>query len=318
MVQQVGSDQKIKLLCVVGPTASGKTRLTVELAKKINGEIISCDSVQVYRGLDIGSAKPTAEEMGGIAHHMIDVVEPEESFSAADFAREAEIIARDIVSRGRMPIVAGGTGLYLQSLIYPPGFSPAGADEAYRAELKKRAEGGEDLHKLLASLDPESAARLHPNDSKRVIRALEVFKITGKPLSDYHGNPGKSPFSALIIGLNAAERAFLYDRINSRVDAMMTAGLLEETAALHSAGRFGTTTRKAIGYAQLIEYLEGGCSLDEAVELIKRETRRYAKRQMTWFRRDQSIKWSLIDRAPFEEIVEDSLKFVKIFTAPVP
>ena len=307
-----------KLLCIVGPTASGKTRLAVELAGALSGEVVSCDSVQVYKYLDIGSAKPTGEEKRGIPHHMIDVASPRDNFSVSDYVGMAGSCIGDIAKRGRLPIVAGGTGLYFNSLIDPPGFSPAGADEGYRALLAKRAMEGENLRALLEKVDPASASRLHPNDQKRIIRALEVFHLTGRPLSEFHGNPSKSKYDPFIIGLDASDRDFLYRRIDRRVDDMMEQGLLREVERLYNAKMFSKTSGKAIGYNQLILYLEGKCSLEEAVALIKRETRRYAKRQLTWFRRDKRIKWFLADSVSFEEIVGNSLDFAKVFIGSVP
>jgi len=315
MVQQVAD--KIRVVCVVGPTASGKTRLAAELARGLHGEVVSCDSVQVFKELDIGSAKPTPDETLGIPHHMIDVVEPETPFSAADYAKRASECVSDIASRGKVPVIAGGTGLYFTSLIDPPGFSPAGADAGYRRELREKADNGADLHAMLMKADPETASRLHRNDERRIIRALEVFHMTGKPLSSFHGNPGEAPYEPIIFGLDAKDRAFLYGRIDRRVEKMMEDGLLSEVESLYKANRLGPTAGKAIGYRQLVLYLEGKCSLDEAVALIKRETRRYAKRQLTWFRRDERIRWRYIDGEPFTEIIEDFLKTGNVFTKNV-
>lgn len=316
MVQQMS--KKIKTICVVGPTASGKTRLAAELARELNGEVVSCDSVQIFKELDIGSAKPTWEEKLGVPHHMIDIFEPENPFSAADYAKRAADCITEIVSRGKTPVIVGGTGLYFHSLIDPPGFSPAGADEEFRKKLRGKIKNGDDLHGMLFKTDPETAARLHPNDEKRIIRALEVHHITGKPLSSFHGRPSDGLYEPLIFGLDARERGFLYDRISLRVDLMMKNGLLDEVERLCRANRLGPTAGKAIGYRQLVFFLEGKCGLNEAVELIKRETRRYAKRQLTWFRRDERIIWRYIDEQPFTEIIEDLLKTVNVFMKTVP
>ena len=284
--------EKIKLLAVVGPTASGKTSLAVELAKLYNGEIISCDSMQIYKYMSIATAKPTEEEMQGIPHHLIDFLEPSESFSVADYVTLASEKAKDIAGRGKLPILCGGTGLYFSSLVDGLRFSEAGSDAHYRKELEQRAEaeGAEVLLRELAVFDPESAAKLHPNNLKRIIRAMEHYKLTGITITEQNKRSRALPslFEPLILCIDFHERALLYERINRRVDSMLSQGLLEEAAWYFSRSDFGTASA-AIGYKELQPYFSGACSLEEAVENLKKETRHYAKRQQTWFRRDERI-----------------------------
>lgn len=280
---------KPKVIAVVGPTATGKSDLAVRLAKGFGGEVISCDSMQVYRGMDIGTAKVTEAEMQGVPHHMIDIADPAESYSCAQYAHEAKAVLEDVLARGVLPVFCGGTGQYLDSVLTGNVFSGAGIDEALRARLGERDE--DSLWAELASVDPESAAAIHKNNKKRVIRALETYILTGitKTEWDARSRLTPSPYDTLKIGLYASEREVLYRRIDARVDAMMEAGLIDEVRALHL--REGSTAYTAIGYRQVCEYLRGECALSECVERIKRDSRRYAKRQMTWFKADGGVHW---------------------------
>ena len=287
-------EAKPKLVCVVGPTASGKTAYAIELAKARNGEIISCDSMQIYKYMDIGTAKPTAKERAAVPHHMVDFVDPNTDYSVADFAAEARRCISDVLGRDKLPVLCGGTGLYVDSILNGIDFSEDRRDDEYRAELWQLAEeyGNDAVYARLVEADPEEAEKVHPNNLKRVIRALEICKTSGmtKTEADRCAVGGRS-YDAEIIGLTA-ERETLYGRINTRVDRMMEQGLLDEVRKLLDMNiRRNSTAMQAIGYKELVEYLDGRCGLDEAVETIKRESRRYAKRQLTWFKRNKDIKW---------------------------
>lgn len=290
-----------RIIAVVGPTASGKTALAVELAKIYNGEVISCDSVQVYKGLDIGSAKVTAEEMRGIPHHMIDVALPTESFSCADYAEMAKRAIEDIQGRGKTVIFCGGTGLYLDSVIGISGFSDAGKDEAFRAEMEKKSPA--ELHARLREIDPASADAIHQNNVKRVIRALEIFRVTGKTKTEWDeaSKQVSPPYEAVIIGLDTRDRQVLYDRIDRRVGIMMENGLTDEVRRLDCPAFRASTASDGIGYKELLRYFDGICTLDEAVEEIKQASRNYAKRQLTWFRRNKSVHWIFTDELSGED-----------------
>lgn len=285
---------KPKIVCVVGPTASGKTAFAVALAKERNGEVISCDSMQIYQGMQIGTAKPTQEEMDGVPHHMIDFVDPATRYSVADFVEDARRCIQDVLEREKLPVLCGGTGLYLDSILNQIEFHREAYDEAYRMELTHIAEeqGVDAVHHLLRMADPVAAEEIHPNNVKRVIRALEIIKSTGLSKQEADAKARGVPrYDAEIYGLRM-DRERLYDRINRRVDLMMEAGLLREVEELLERGIPKTSTAmQAIGYKELVCYLEGNCSLEEAVETIKRESRRYAKRQMTWFKRNPEILW---------------------------
>lgn len=283
------------VLAVVGPTASGKTSLGIELAKAYGGEIISADSMQIYKGMDIASAKPTAEEMQGIPHHLIGILERDTSFSAADYVKLANEKIRSVLGRGRLPIIVGGTGLYVDSLLNNVRFSEGGSDDNYRRELYESAEknGSGSLHAMLSEIDPEAAASIHPNNLVRVIRALEVYHVTGRTFSELKAESRleESPYDSLIIGLDYTDRQVLYSRINRRVDEMLSRGLVDEALALWLEHGRMKTAANAIGVKELFPYFEKKASLDECIDKIKQETRRYAKRQLTWFRKNERIKW---------------------------
>lgn len=285
---------KPKIIGVVGPTASGKTDYAIGLAKERGGEVVSCDSMQIYRHMDIGTAKPTSEERQEIPHHMIDIAEPEENFSVARFVKLARECIDDILERGKIPVLCGGTGLYFDSIINNLEFSEMETDEEYRQSLNALAEekGCEFVHRMLREVDPRSADAIHPNNLKRVIRALEIYKVSGKPKSVLDREQRGEPlYEGEIFGLSRP-RDVLYDRINRRVDIMMEQGLLEEVKTLLSMGISPkATSMQAIGYKELVWYLDGTLPLKEAVDKIKQESRRYAKRQITWFKRNPDIIW---------------------------
>ncbi len=285
---------KPKIYGAVGPTASGKTAYAIELAKKCGGEVISCDSMQIYRHMDIGTAKPTKYEMDGIPHHMIDIAEPWENYSVARFVTEARSCIDDVLARGRVPILCGGTGLYFDSVIKNIDFAENESAPEYRSELQKAAEehGNEYVHDMLKKVDPKSAEAVHPNNLKRVIRALEIYKTTGKTKTELdRESVRESLYNAEIYGLNRP-REELYERINKRVDIMLENGLLDEVKNLLEMGiSRDATSMQAIGYKELVEYFEGRCTLDAAIDKIKQESRRYAKRQLTWFKRNNEIIW---------------------------
>ncbi|MBQ8309412.1 MAG: tRNA (adenosine(37)-N6)-dimethylallyltransferase MiaA [Clostridia bacterium] len=292
----MAKQDKIGLLAVVGPTASGKTALSVALAERLGGEIVSCDSMQVYCGMDIGTAKPTAEERAGIPHYMIDVADPHIPYSAAEYVAAAQACISDIHSRGKLPILCGGTGMYLDSLLRG-GFEETATDPALRQSLLDFAAqyGSHALHERLRAVDPESADAIHENNVKRVVRALEIYESTGitKTVSDRLSRTSVSPYRAAVIGLDYPDREILYERIARRVEQMLTDGLVEETRALEAAGVFATnaTAAQAIGYKELLPYLRGDCTADEATATLITATRRYAKRQLTWFRAKQYVYW---------------------------
>ena len=297
------SSEAKKILVIVGPTASGKTRLAVELAKEHNGEVVSADSMQIYRGMDIGTAKPTAEEMGGIPHHMIDVADPWEDFSVARYVAMAAACVDGILSRGKLPILAGGTGLYVDSLLSGRTFAAFAPDSPLRGELEAELEarGGEAMLEELAKVDPESAQRLHPNDHKRIVRALEVYRSTGRTISEHNRETRALPprYEALTIGLNFQDRADLWARIDQRVDQMAAAGLEREVRELLSSGLSPRcTAMQAIGYKEFVAAVEGDMTWREAEELVKLRSRQYAKRQLTWFRRNPAVHWLLWEKNP--------------------
>ena len=292
----MATQQKLKMLAIVGPTASGKTAVSIEVAKRLGGEIVSCDSMQIYRRMDIGTAKPTKEEMCGIPHHLIDAVEPDAPFSCAEYVSLAGEAVKDIAARQKCPILCGGTGLYLDRFLCGE-MEETHADEDLRASLFAFAkrEGVAALHERLRAVDPESADAIHPNNVKRVVRALEIFEQTGIPKSEFdrRSQAVESPYNAVVIGLHYPRREVLYERINRRVDMMLADGLLEETRRLLDEGVFARnqTAAQAIGYKELLGYFDGNETLAEAAENLKTATRRYAKRQLTWFSAKPYVKW---------------------------
>jgi tRNA dimethylallyltransferase len=300
--------ERIPVAAVVGPTATGKSRLAVELAIRFHGEIVSADSMQIYRGLAIGTAQPTREEMKGVPHHLIGFQDPKKPFSVADYVELASACIARIWERGKFPIVVGGTGLYIGSLLHHLHFAPGGRDEALRAALFRKAEeeGSAVLWEELKSFDPQSAERIHPNNVGRLVRAIEVYRLTGVTMTEQieRSRREPSPYDACLIGLSYRDREKLYRAINLRVDAMMKAGLEREAKQVFNLPK-ETTARQAIGYKEFFPYFRGECSLDEAVEQVKRESRRYAKRQLTWFRRQETAEWIFIDEEPDFESVCD-------------
>lgn len=282
------------MLVLLGPTAVGKTRLSLELAEAFGAEIISGDSMQVYRGMDIGTAKISEGEMKGIPHHLIDIHDPGDAYSTAEFQEQGTRLIEEISRRGKLPFIVGGTGLYIESLCYGFRFSEAVADEAFRSEQDAYAEehGAEALHARLAAVDPVSAERLHPNDRRRIIRALEIHYQTGVPLSeDLAGQTKESPYELCLIGLTM-DRKTLYKRIEERIDQMLAEGLVAEVQGLLERG-YGRSlvSMQGLGYKEIAAYLEGETTLEEAVVLLKRDTRRFAKRQLSWFRHMKEIQW---------------------------
>lgn len=286
---------KQPLIILTGPTASGKTALSVALAKRINGEIISADSMQVYRHMDVGSAKVTKEEMDGIPHHLIDVLDPADSFNVTVFQKLAKDAEEKIRQNGHIPIVAGGTGFYIQALLYDIDFTENDGDMEYRHRLERLAEekGAGVLHEMLAGVDAPSAEAIHANNVKRVIRALEFYKKTGKRISEHNEEERRkeSPYRFVYYVLNM-DRELLYDRIDMRVDQMLEAGLVEEVKRLKAMGcTRDMVSMQGLGYKEILDYLNGDISLDEAVYVLKRDTRHFAKRQLTWFKRERDVTW---------------------------
>lgn len=296
---------KLPLVIVAGPTASGKTRLAIDLSKLINGEIVCADSMQIYKYLDIGSAKPTAAERSEVVHHMVDFLEPDTEYSVADYTIGAHSVIADIIKRGKMPVMCGGTGLYINSVADDVTFGEIDTDYEIRAELEEFAKenGNEALLEILEKFDPVSAKRLHPNNARRIIRAIEFYRVTGVPISTHQEmtKQHESRYDPIIFCIDF-DRQKLYERINMRVDIMLKEGLVDEVK--HLVGMGYTTalnSMKAIGYKELIDYFNGSISLDEAVEIIKQSSRRYAKRQLTWFRRDKRIIWLSAEGNVLEE-----------------
>ena len=289
------------IICIAGPTASGKTALAVELAKLLDGEVVSCDSMQVYRRMDIGTAKPTKDEMQGIPHHMIDVADPEEDFSVSRYCQMAAPIVDDIVARGKTAIIAGGTGLYMDSLMRGNDFAPF-PSTGCREELEAQAdrEGMEAMLALLRAVDPDSAARLHVSDRKRIIRALEVYRETGETITAHNEKTRQLPprYRPVWLGLDFADRQELYRRIDLRVEAMLRQGLIGEIQSLLASGiPAKCTAMQAIGYKEFVTALDGGCTIEEAAAQVQQSSRRYAKRQLTWFRRNPETHWLTRDHA---------------------
>ncbi|NWK68646.1 tRNA (adenosine(37)-N6)-dimethylallyltransferase MiaA [Bacillus paramycoides] len=289
----MGEVQREKVAVIIGPTAVGKTKLSIDLAKALNGEIISGDSMQIYRTMDIGTAKVTTDEMDGIPHYMIDIKNPEDSFSVAEFQERVRKYIREITERGKLPIIVGGTGLYIQSVLFDYQFTDEAGDAIYREQMEKLAleRGVEYVHKKLQEVDPESAERIHANNVRRVIRALEIFHTTGEKMSNQlEKQENELLYDVSLIGLTM-DREMLYDRINLRVDLMIEQGLLEEVKGLHERGVRDCQSIQAIGYKELYDYFENRVSLEEAVSQLKTNSRRYAKRQLTWFRNKMDVAW---------------------------
>jgi len=298
------------IICIAGPTASGKTALSIALAKQLKGEIVSCDSMQIYRGMDIGTAKPTAEEMQGIPHHMLDVAEPWEDFSVGRYCQMATPIVDDIIARGKTAIIVGGTGLYMDALIRGNSFAPC-PSTGMRDNLEAQAdrEGMEAMLALLASIDPEAAAKLHLADRKRILRALEVYYETGKTITEHNRQTQLLPprYTPVWFALEDADRAELYRRIDRRVEKMINDGLLTEIETLLAQGiPEKCTAMQAIGYKEFVSALHGQCSVSDAVAQVQQASRHYAKRQLTWFRRNQAIHW--LTRLPGEDTDKILLK----------
>lgn len=305
--------KKLKLLVIVGATASGKTALGIELAKKLNGEIISADSMQIYEGLDVTTAKPSQEEMQGIPHHLISIVKRSQNFSVAEYVALANQKIQEISARGKLPILVGGTGLYIDSVVNGLNFTPEQETDT-RKKLLARAqtEGNEILYQELQALDPQAAEKIHVNNTVRLVRALEVCLTSGMTFTEYKAkNLSKdSPYEAIILGLNYADRQDLYDRINRRVFQMLEMGMLEEVRQAYAQGNIGTASA-AIGYKELIPYLEHQASLEDCISMIQQETRRYAKRQLTWFRRNAQIQWLILSKNDeLQEISEKAEKMI--------
>lgn len=305
--------EKLPLIILTGPTAVGKTKLSVELAKRIGGEIISADSMQVYRGMDIGSAKVTAEEMQGIPHYLIDEFEPSEEFHVVKFQEYAKKYIREIHEKGKIPILAGGTGFYIQAVLYDIDFTENGEDTSYREMLQDLAErdGAQALHEMLRAVDAASAETIHPNNVKRVIRALEFYHETGQRISEHNEaeRQKQSPYNFAYFVLNDL-RENIYRNIDLRVDLMMEQGLLDEVQTLQKNGcTRDMVSMQGLGYKEILDYLSGTISLEEAVRIIKRDTRHFAKRQLTWFRREQDVIW--VNKDQFGYDMERILEFMK-------
>lgn len=305
------SKNGLPLVVICGPTATGKSFVGIQIAEKLNGEIISADSMLVYRGMDIGAAKPALKEMRGIPHHLIDIVEPDQEYNAALFQKQARAIITDIMNREKLPVLVGGTGLYIRAVIDDYDFSRARGNAVYRKKLLKDAEehGAAKLHERLCEIDPATAAKLHPHDIRRIIRALEVYKYTGTPISSFHkiDRSRKSIYNLMMFGLSL-EREKLYKIIEQRVELMIQAGLVEEVQGLLNRGFSPElSSMRGLGYKEIIEYLQGERSLAQSVDILKRNTRRFAKRQMTWFRRDNRIKWLNADQDDVSGVIIDEI-----------
>ncbi|MBR3094553.1 MAG: tRNA (adenosine(37)-N6)-dimethylallyltransferase MiaA [Clostridia bacterium] len=311
---------KPTVIAVVGPTASGKTRLGAALAKALVGEVISFDSMQIYEGMDVATAKPTEEEMLGVPHHLIGFLPPDAAFSAAQFKTLCTAAVNDVLSRGKVPVLVGGTGLYFDTIYYNTTYFET-ADASMRETLTARlqTQGAKALLSELREIDPETAAALHPSDEKRILRALEVYYATGRTISEQKrlSRLQASPYAFCVIGLCAEDRAFLYDRIDRRVDAMLEQGLLQEARHYYENAPAGTA-KQAIGYKELKPYFDGQCTLDAALDRLRMETRRYAKRQLTWFRRNKAIRWLQIDRLSAGELLSESLEIIRQETGLTP
>ena len=305
---------KPRVVAVGGPTASGKTALSVALARAFDGEIINADSMQIYKNLDVGTAKPSAEERQGIPHYLLDFLSPETPYSVADFTAAADPLIRDITARGRLPLVVGGTGLYITSLLSGMAFAPEKTDPAIRARLQARAdtEGSAALYAELQRIDPDYAAQVHPNNLPRVIRALELFEAAGRRMSDQRreARPAEAPYHALCLCLTCRDRAVLYSRIDRRVDEMVENSVLDEARQVYDHRDAYRTAAQAIGYKEFFPYFEGTANLTECTERLKQATRNYAKRQLTWFRRQNDAVWLYLDE---EDVTEHACTLVRAF-----
>lgn len=304
------------IIAVVGPTASGKTGLSINLAKHLGGEIVSADSMQIYREMNIGTAKPSLDERQGIAHHLMGHLGVEETYNVASYVRDAQTVLKELEQRGALPILCGGTGLYVDHLLNDTEFFEIPLDFAVRKRYQQMAleDGNEALYELLKKRDPILAANLHPNDSKRIIRGLEVLETTGRRLSDFQRESRReSPYRVLYIGLNYKDRSLLYERINRRVDLMIQDGLLDEVRGLMKNYHLSDTARAAIGYKELIDCFESGSDLNTAIELIKQKSRNYAKRQLTWFHRNPAIHWLYGDEMSPQELLTNAVKLAEEF-----
>lgn len=302
--------EKVKIVSIVGPTASGKTSLSIAVAKEFNGEIISADSMQIYKEMNIATAKPTPDEMCGVTHHLMDFVNPEDEYSVANFVEDAKQVINEITSRGKLPILVGGTGLYVDSLLKNIQFTEYKVDVQLRKKLLEKT--SDELLKKLYEVDRESYEKLSiEKNHKRIARALEIYFQTGKPKSlvDKEALAAESPYSPIKIGLNASKREYLYEKINKRVDIMAENGLLDEAKKILSLN-LSPTASKAIGYKEFIPYFENRDTLENCKELLKRETRRYAKRQLTWFKRDKQINWLYIDEINEREIQKRAFEII--------
>lgn len=300
------TDKKTPLLAIIGPTATGKTEISLKVAQNLGAEIISADSMLIYRGMDIGTAKPTPYEQGLIPHHMIDVADPDEEYNVAIYSQQVKKLILEITQRGNLPLLVGGTGLYIRAVVDGYNFTEANTDQALRSRLMRECEsvGKEGLHEKLQKIDPQTASRLHINDVKRIIRALEVYYLTGKTLSASAGRQ-ESTIKPLLFGLTL-EREELYSRIEVRVDKMIALGLVQEVKHLQSLGYTSDMiSMKGLGYKEMMSYLNGNLTLEESIDLLKRNTRRFAKRQLTWFRRDNRIHWIDVGKKGVEEVIAE-------------
>lgn len=305
-----------KIVAIVGPTASGKTGLSVALAKHFGGEVVSADSMQIYREMNIGTAKPSMEERNGVPHWLMGHVGVEETYNVASYVQDAHTVLKELESRKKLPVICGGTGLYIDHLLCDTEFFDIPLDENVRRSFQDivAQQGNDVVYRMLEQKDPELAAKLHPNDTKRVIRGLEVLEITGKRLSDFQKESRRqSPYKVLWLGLNYRDRRLLYDRINYRVDLMVEAGLLNEIEQLMQSHSLSATARAAIGYKEVIDAIECGGSISEALELVKQKSRNYAKRQLTWFGKNKDILWFYRDEMSDAELLEKSINAVKYF-----
>ena len=303
-------ENKTNIIAVVGPTASGKSALAAQVAKLFGGEILSCDSMQVYRGMDIGTAKVTEKEKQGVPHHLIDIADPTENFSCADYAKAAKKVIGEVSSKGKIPVFCGGTGLYLESAVRIDSFSAAPADPELRKNLESRDPG--ELYRLLSETDPEAAMKTHANNVKRVVRALEIYMLTGKTKTqwDRESVQAESPYRVLKIFLDFNDRSILYDRIDRRAEEMFGKGLVEEVRGLDSEAFRSSTASDGIGYKEVLMYLDGKITLEEAVEAVKKASRNYAKRHLTWFRADKNAHRIFVDFVPENIGGADKFKFI--------